>query len=187
MEPNDKSYWCFCVKQAQGHICLNRAQEYKLAVHQVKIKKKMAGTWFQAQKSENWLIPTHRCQGDGKCQFLILSISSASATDLQDLASLWHSVTMPKDFKLWGRTLCIDLHEKPSFSWKICGLLKLDARADNQFRINNGSILCKRKFCVFIARTILISHNLGSFFMVSTINPILTLGSTNDCWDLDMH
>lgn len=154
-------------------------------------KKKVAGMRNQAQKSKmvsvnSWSL--ERKRGRTTIPLLsLLSISSALATDTQDWISLWHSITMPKGFKLWRRP-CVLIYMRSQASVKKILFVGFWSWTQAQI-IGYGLIidlLCASvlqsilKFCVFIAWAILISYNLGSLFIVSSIDPTLTLILTDE-------
>lgn len=62
-------------KQSQVHICLNKPCEYKLAVHQIKVKRRATWMWWQSwiqvQSLRIDLILPHCCQGEAEWHFIL--------------------------------------------------------------------------------------------------------------------
>lgn len=114
---------CFCVKQAQGHNCINKPHEYKLAVHHVKVKKGrnthtlLSGRWWvsvlldeskekEKREIELWDPKTFSLS--------LLSIAfppQQRCPNSPDLAALWHSVISQR----------LQVMGKGSVSWSTWG------------------------------------------------------------------
>lgn len=138
-KPTNDYFWA---KQAQVNIFKQAMWvQVSSSSSQSKEERNIAGMWWQswieAQSLRIDLVLRHCCQGEAEWHFvlderkekekrerkncetpisllpLLPYLSQQRSPVSQDLVALCHSVTMPKDFKLWGRVQCIDLYEEP--------------------------------------------------------------------------
>lgn len=93
---------CFCVKQAQGHICINQPHKYKLAVHQVKGEEhphivvremvSVSSSWWEQREGEE---RDRIVRPQNPFSLSLLSIAfppQQRSPDSPDIAALWHSI-----------------------------------------------------------------------------------------------
>lgn len=99
------------------------------------VKDRLSGTSF-------WTRQRRRGRKDCETPIPLLPLLSIAfppqkrSPDSQDLVALCHCVTMPKDFKLWGRVLYIDLWEAMLKSGNMWGFESGYGSWWSQFGIN---------------------------------------------------